>query len=328
MENGTKLRLLYLYQYLTRHTDKDHPVSTPELMRYLKDTYGMEVNRTTIPDDFAMLEKAGIHCGVIRTRQNKYYFDGAVFDVPELKVLIDAVSSSKFITERESKRLIRKLGSLTSVFNEAKLRRHVTVEGRVKSGNERGYEIVDAVNTAITLGRKVRFQYTEYGVHRRRFLRNDGEWYVVSPYTLVWDGDYYYMIGWCDNREHTRNFRLDRIYKAPVILYEEPAVPKPKDFDLAEYSRRTFRMFGSDRAVTVELLCTARVMNGVIDQFGPDARTEPVDDEHFRAFVEVSPSPTFYSWVFGWQGDMKIVGPAEVRDEFATVLEKVGDGYR
>ena len=138
MENGNKLRLLYIYQHLLRYSDAEHPVSTPELLRFLKEEHGMDVNRTTLPGDFAMMEKAGIHFEVIRSRQNKYYFDGRLFDVAELKVLIDAISSSKFITAKKSKELISKITTLTSEYNAEKLRRHVTVEGRVKSENERG----------------------------------------------------------------------------------------------------------------------------------------------------------------------------------------------
>jgi len=175
MENGNKLRLLYIYQHLFRYSDAEHPVTTPELLRYLKEEHGMDVNRTTLPGDFAMMEKAGLHFEVVRSRQNKYYFDGRLFDVPELKVLIDAIASSKFIPEKKSKELIRKLTTLTSEYNAERLRRHVTVEGRVKSENERAYYILDAVNTAIDKNCKIRFQYTEYGNRRRKVLKNNGE---------------------------------------------------------------------------------------------------------------------------------------------------------
>ena len=126
MENGNKLRILYIYQYLLQYSDAEHPVSTPELFRFLKEEHDMEVNRTTLPGDFAMMEKAGLHFDVIRSRQNKYYFDGRLFDVAELKVLIDAIFSSKFIIEKKSKDLIKKLTTLTSEYNAEKLRRHVT----------------------------------------------------------------------------------------------------------------------------------------------------------------------------------------------------------
>ena len=322
MENGTRLRLLYIYQHLLKYSDADHPVSTPELLRFLKEEHGMDVNRTTLPGDFAMMEKAGLHFEIIKSRQNKYYFDGRLFDVAELKLLIDAISSSKFITEKKSKDLIRKLTTLTSEYNAEKLRRHVTVEGRIKSENEKAYYILDAVNDAIDKGCKIRFQYTEYSNRKRKAMKNNGEYYIVSPYVLVWDGDYYYMIGWCDNREHMRNFRLDRVYKTPMILENEAAVPEPKDFNLVEYSQKVFRMFGSDDEMEVELLCETGMMNGIVDQFGTKVKTEEVDEDHFKATVTVCPSPTFYRWIFGWNGGIKIIGPESVKYEYRNMLLK------
>ena len=322
MENGTKLRLLYIYQHLLRHSDAEHPVSTPELMKYLKDNYGMEVNRTTIPDDFAMMEKAGIHFEVIKSRQNKYYFDDRLFDLAELKTLIDAVASSKFITEKRSKKLIQKITTLTSEFNAEKLRRHVTVEGRVKTDNKNSIIIIDAINRAIDEGRKIRFQYADYSIHKRRVLKNGGEYYTVSPYALVWDGDFYYVSGYCDNRQHTRNFRIDRIYKDVEVLEDEPALPAPKDYDPAAYSKMVFRMYDSDEPVDVELRCEASLMKYVIDQFGTSVKTKAEDDDYFTVNVAVCPSPTFYRWVFGWGGKMKILSPNHIKDEYKQMLAK------
>ena len=324
MENGTKLRLLYLYTYLMKNSDADHPVTTPELIRYLKETYDLDVHRTTLPDDFEMLEKAGIHFEVIKSRQNKYYYDSRLFDIPELKVLIDAVSSSKFITEKQSKALIRKLMTLTSVYGAEKLRRHVTVEGRAKPDNEKSFYILDAVNEAIDKGCKIRFQYTEYSNKKRRVLNNDGEYYFVSPYALLWDGDYY-MIGYCDNRESMRTFRLDRIYKEPMLIDEE-IEPAPEDFSISDYSKKTFRMYESGEIANVDLFCETELMKAVVDQFSIKVKTEAVDEHHFIAHVSVYPSPTFYSWVFGWQGKMKILGPDYVADGYREMLKKALEG--
>lgn len=325
MGNVNKLRLLYIYKHLFRYSDEDHPVSTSELLKFLKDEYDMDVNRTTLPGDFAMMEMAGLHFEIVKSRQNKYYFDGRLFDVAELKLLIDAVSSSKFITEKKSKDLIRKLTTLTSEYNAEKLRRHVTVEGRVKSENEKAYYILDAINEAIDKSCKIRFQYTEFNNRKRKILKNDGEYYIVSPYALVWDGDYYYLIGWCDNRDHMRNFRVDRFYKTPVILEDEEAIPEPEDFNLAEYSQKVFRMFGSDETIEVELLCETGMMNGIIDQFGTKVKTWDVDDQHFKAAVSVCPSPTFYRWIFGWNGGIKIISPVSIKEEYIQMARKALD---
>ena len=320
MENGTKLRLLYLYTYLMENSDAEHPVSTPQLIQYLKENFDMDVHRTTLPDDFEMLEKAGIHFGVIRSRQNKYYYDGWLFSIPELKVLIDAVASSKFITEKQSRELIRKLTTLTSKYGADRLRRHVIVDGRAKPDNEKAFHILDAVNRAIDEGCKIRFQYTEYSNKKRRVLKNDGEHYIVSPYALVWDGDYYYMIGYCDNRESMRTFRLDRIYKQPMLLDQEME-EMPEDFRLSDHLAKVFRMYDSEETVEVDLLCEAELMKGVVDRFGIKVKTEAVGEDQFIAHVTVCPSPTFYSWVFGWQGKMKILGPESVADGYRKMLK-------
>ena len=229
--------------------------------------------------------------------------------MPELKALIDAVFSSKLITKKKSNELIRKLTTLTSEHHADKLRRHISVGGRVKSENEQGYYILDAVNTAIDRGWKIQFQYTEYNLRKKRVLKNHGEEYIVSLYALIWDGDYYYMIGYCDNRKHMRHFRMDRVYQAPTLLEDEKALPQPADFCLAEYVQKVFRMFGGDQETEVELLCQASMMNGLMDRFGPKAKTEVVDHDHFRAKIHVCLSPTFYRWVFGWNGKAKILSP-------------------
>ena len=321
MENQTKLRLFYLYQHMIRYSDPDHRISTNELIKYLKEKHGISADRTTITDDFALMKQAGINCECRKSRQNQYYYDDRLFETAELKSLVDAVASAKFITESRSKQLIRKLMTLTSVYNAENLRRHVVAEGRVKSENTNSYIISDAINEAIDKGFKIRFRYTDYSIHKKRVLRNGGEWYVVSPYTLVWDGDYYYLIGYCDNRQHTRNFRIDRIHSEVEKLEDEPAVPAPADYDPAAYSKRVFRMFDSDEIAQVDLLCEAPLMKYVIDQFGKEVKTEVLDKDHFAAHVAVCLSPNFYRWVFGWGGRMKISGPEHVRNEYKARLE-------
>lgn len=253
MENGTKLRILYLCQHLIQNTDPDHPLSTVELMKMLNEKHNIKVSRNAISDDPAMLHDCDLQVEVIHSTQIKYYFDGQLFDIPELKLLIDAVSS-KFITERKSEELINKLVSLVLIHNAERLRRYIYASDRVKSDNERGYYIVDSINEAIDTHHKISFCYTDFDVNKNRYITNSGEPYTVSPYTLIWDGDYYYLRGYCDERAAMRTFRLDRIKKQPVIL-RDPAVSKPEDYNIAEYSKSVFRMFDTDEPTEVTLLC-------------------------------------------------------------------------
>lgn len=328
MKGESKYRMLYLYQYLMRHTDQDHMMTTNQLIQMLKDEYDIEVNRNTIVKDLDIMNRTGLRVEVKRSTQNRYYYDGGTFDIPELKVLLDAVASSKFITEKKSQELTGKLLNLTSEHGAVKLRRNLQAEGRVRSDNEKGYYIVDAINEAINLGVKITFQYTEYSPKKQRMLTHDGEWYVVSPYALIWDGDYYYCVAYSEKRDKIQNFRLDRIAEQPEILKDKPAKPKPKRLKLADYSKSVFRMYDTDEAVDVELLCENHLMKWVIDQFGPKVKTRVMDSEHFRVKAKVYASPTFYRWVFGWGGAMQITKPQKVVDAYRAMLEKAIDVHR
>lgn len=311
MENDTKRRILYLYQHLVRHTDAEHTLSTAELMKILKETYAIQVSRNTISDDLAMLHDCGLHIEHYKSTQNRYYYDGQIYELPELKILVDAIASSRFITQRKSDELIAKLLTLTSSRNAARLRRHIYAAGRAKSDNENGYYIVDAINTAIDARRKISFRYTDFDVTRQRCLANGGKPYTVSPYALIWDGDCYYMRGFCDERREMRNFRLDCIAAQPEIL-SQTAVAPPEDYNPADYSRRVFRMYDTGEPVAVQLRCHVSVMKYLMDQFGGDFKSEALDDGSFRATVRVCTSATFYSWIFGFNGKIKITGPDSV----------------
>ena len=232
-----------------------------------------------------------------------------------MKLLIDAVQSSKFISVGKSQVLISKLMALTSEANAAKLKRNLYVTGRVKSDNEKSYYIVEAINDAINEGKRISFYYTDYNTQKERVLKNDGLPYVISPYALIWDGDFYYVLGLNHSRNQINTFRVDRISRQPEIL-DEAATSAPDSLNLANYSREVFRMYDMEEPVEVSLLCENSLMKHLIDHFGLDVETETVDDNHFRARVLVCTSPTFYRWVFGWCGRMKIESPAFVLDEY------------
>lgn len=315
MESDHQLRILYLYQILLRHSDVDHPISTKELINMMETYHQIRLHRTTIPKYIELLNTSGFEVMEIRSREKKYYLNDRLFDFPEVKLLIDAVQSSKFIPEDRSQDLISKLMALTSEANAAKLKRNLYVAGRVKSDNKKGYYIVEAINDAINDGKRISFYYTDYDVHKERVLKNGEKPYIVSPYTLVWDGDFYYVLGLNHARNQINTFRVDRINRQPDIL-DEAAAPAPESFNLADYSREVFRMYDTEKPVEVSLLCENSLMKHLIDHFGLDVETEIVDDSHFRARVFVCTSPTFYRWVFGWCGRMKIESPMSVLEEY------------
>ena len=314
-DNDTRLRILYLYQMLLTQTDEDHTLSTKQITDRMMEKHHILVHRTTVPKDIDLLRAAGFEIIGERKRAWEYYLADRKFSVPELKLLIDAVQSSKFITEKKSESLIEKLISLTSETNADKLKRSVHITGRVKSENEKGYYIVDAINDAINTGVKISFYYSELNGKKKEVLRNDGKPYTVSPFDLIWDGDYYYLTGYCDEREAVRTYRVDRIKKQPELLTEK-AVKKPKGYDVSKYTTEVFRMFSTDEAVDVTLLCDNCCMKSVVDKFGMKIKTRSVGEEQFRTTVKVCAGPTFYRWVFGAGGKIVIESPIETRNEY------------
>ena len=320
-DNDTRLRILYMYQLLLKYTDEDHPLTTNEIRALMEKEHGITMHRTTVSSDVELLTYAGYPIQVKRSRANKYFLEEGKFQLAELKVLIDAVESSKFITEKKSEALVAKLISLTSESNASVLTRHLYPSGRVKSGNEKGYYIVDAINQAINSCRRISFLYTDFDGRKSQILRNNGNPYTVSPYALVWNGDYYYLVGWYHEKERMSTFRVDRILTQSVIL-REAAQPEPENFDIGIYTKEVFRMYDTEEPQQVTLFCDNSVMKGVIDKFGMDIKVQVRDEEHFSTKVMVCVSPTFYSWVFQWGGKIKITAPKDVMKGYRELVKK------
>lgn len=267
----------------------DHPLSTKVLIDMMETYHQIKIDRTTIPKYIDLLNASGLEVMEIRSRDKKYCLNDRLFELPEVKLLIDTVQSSKFISANKSHKLISKLMTLTSEANAAKLKSNLYVTGRVKSDNEKSYYIVEAINE----GKQISFYYTDYNAHKERVLKNDGKPYILSPYMLIWDGDFYYVLGLNYDRDQANTFRVARISRQPEIL-DEPAIPAPENLNLADYSREVFRMYDTEKPVEVTLLCENSLMKHLIDHFGLDVQIEIVDDTHFRARVLVCTSPMFY----------------------------------
>ena len=320
-QSDTRLRILYLYQLLLSQSDEDHPLTTKQITDKMQELHGIHMHRTTVPSDMELLKAAGFEIMAERKQAWNYYLADRTFSLPEIKLLIDAVQSSKFITEKKSKELIEKLISLTSETNADKLKRTVRITGRAKSDNEKGYYIVDAINDAMNAGVKISFYYFDYDGKKHQVLKNDGKPYVVSPYDLIWDGDFYYLVGYCDNREEIRVFRVDRIKKQPKLLTEVIAA-QPKDYSVTRYTQEVFRMFDTQEIVEVTLRCENCVMKSIIDRFGSTIRTKTIDKDRFQVKVKVCAGPTFYRWVFGFNGHIKIVDPADTVQTYREMFQK------
>ena len=318
-KDDSRLRVLYLYQMLQQHTDENHALSTRQIMEMMQKEHGITMHRTTLPKDIEVLREAGIEVMSERKRTIYYYLSDRPLSLPELRLLIDAVLSSKFITEKKSQELVDKLISLTSETSADKLRRTVHVTGKAKSDNEKGYYIVDAINEAIHMGRKISFFYFDYDGKKKHILRNGGAPYTVSPFDLIWDGDYYYLTGFCDERAEVRVFRVDRIERQPDIL-ETTAEQKPRDYRVEKFTQEVFRMYSTQDTTEVSLLCDEELMKSVIDMFGPTVKTKIVNPRQFRAIVKVCPSPNFFRWIFGWSDSIVIEEPACIREQYIKLL--------
>lgn len=323
MDKLSKLRPFLLARILYERTDEEHFLTTAQLMEILEREYGIKTHRQTIPSDVETLRAYGMEIQEVMSAQKRYNLISREYDLAEIKLLIDAVESAKFISKKKSEDLAAKLARMAGRSQAEKLRRNISVEDRVRYENENIYLIIDGVNQAINAGRKISFQYFKYDEHKEPRLRNNGEPFVFSPHRLVWNGDFYYMVGVFDDDKTVGIFRIDRIVKRPELL-EEAAAPLPADFDFNTYLQASFRMFGVEH-IPVELICAHDVMDAILDKFGMDVETCELDEEHFLARVEVAVSNVFFSWIFGFGGKVRIAGPEEVKARYREMVLRAAE---
>ena len=312
-----KQRPFRLLKYLYENTDENHHVSTPELVKIFQ-AEDAHANRKTIKDDIDVLLGEGYDIVTIKSKQNSFFLASRKFEIPEVRLLIDAVSSSRFINSEKSAALIGKLTGMLSKWQAEKISRHLYTADPVKADNKQIYYIVDAVTDAINEGKKIRFQYFDYNGEKEKCLRHDGAEYSVSPYALVWDDSHYYMCGFSDTKQIIANYRVDRMCNTEVK--DEEAVPLPDGFNMDEYVRQQFHMFAGDETEVV-LECRDDMMKYIIDQFGDDVETWKVSEDTFRAKVSVADSPTFYGWVFPFEGKIQIAEPEEIREKYRSMVK-------
>lgn len=311
-----KRHIFLLLRLLYTSTDEQHKMTTTEILQYLE-KQGYPINRKTLGDDMKLFNEEGIDIVKTTGAPNKYFWGSRTFELPEIKLLMDAVSSSRFVTAKKSKQLIKKLGTLISKYQAKEAVRHLNVTSRVKPDNESIYYIIDTITDAINTGKQISFQYIEYAIDKKKVFRNSGEIYTMSPYILYWNEDFYYVIGYSEKHEKVVCFRVDRIHK-PVIT-SEVAIPKPDDFDETDYSREIFEMFDGKNTL-VELKCESTLMKYVIDRFGEDVKTKKNADNTFTVSTAIALSPTFYGWVFQFMGKIKIVSPERAVEEYKDMV--------
>lgn len=318
-----KLKLLILKDYLLRNSDEKHPVTIPQIIEELG-RYDIKAERKSLYDDLEALRVYGLD--IVQSRGN-YYVGQRNFETPELKLLVDSIQSSKFITEKKTMSLIKKLEELASMYDAQLLERQVYVRNRVKSMNESVYYNVDSIADAINQDRAIRFKYFEYTVTKERRIRRNGDWYVVSPFALMWDDENYYMVAWDADAGSLKHYRVDKMLEITALKDARKGKEAFAEVDMAAYAKKTFGMFtGQDRSVRLRF---KNILAGaVFDRFGRDVMLIPDGEDHFVVTLDVAVSPQFYSWVFGFGTDVEILSPDDIRERAADLAQQIADQYR
>ena len=324
MSRGTnqKFKFTYLMKIMQEKTDDEHSLTMPQIMEELE-KYDVTAERKSIYTDFQdMTEKFGVEIIKEQIGRETYYHVGArEFELAEVKLLIDAIQSSKFITQTKSRELITKIKSFVSEHQAKQLQRQVYINDRVKTMNESVYYNVDDIHTAINQNKKIRFKYYKWHINKKLVPRHNGDWFVVSPWALTWDDENYYMVAF-DNLDHKiKHYRVDKMMRISIEEEKRDGKEAFENFDMAEYSKATFGMYqGQKTKVKIRL---ANNMCGIfIDRFGKDISFRPIDDEHSELHVDVNVSPQFFGWIFSLGKDVKVVGPEEVVEELRAKTEE------
>ena len=322
-----KLKMLCLAQILSRETDDNHALTQEELIARLKD-HEVIVERKTLYTDLQALKDYGYDIISERRDRNVYYHLGdRDFQLPELKLLVDSVQSAKFISVNKSRDLIRKLEGLVSKYDAIHLQRQVLISGRVKSMNESIYYTVDQLHEAIGSNRQVRFQYFNWNVKKEPELRHDGAWYQVSPWSLLWDDEYYYLVAYDSADEKIKHYRVDKMLKLSVTKDRREGRTAFQDFNTAAYSKRIFGMFGGEeRTVTIE--GENAMVGTILDRFGRDITVSPLGEDRFTAQVTVVPSRHFLGWIFALGGGVRITAPEDVVQQMREEARRLTEQYQ
>ncbi len=314
-----KKKMLVVLQYLMENSDEEHPISTAALLSYLE-SCGIKAERKSIYSDIETLVNMGYDIINRRGADGGYYMASRDFEAAELKLLVDAVQSSKFITEKKSNELISKLEKLTSRYEAVKLHRQVYVAKRVKTDNESILYNIDGIHEAISCNSRISFLYYEWNLERKLVCRNNGQRYVADPLALVWDDENYYLVAGDTANGIIKHFRVDKI--SDIEIENARRSREWENFDIAQYSKEHFSMFHGDKE-TVTVRFTNNLIGVVIDRFGRDVFIVPKGDSHFDAGLNVQVSNQFFAWIAGFAGDARIVSPQTVIDKYKKMIEDI-----
>lgn len=318
-----KLKLLIIKDYLLKNSDENHPVTIPQIIEELA-RFDIKAERKSLYDDLEALRVYGLD--IVQSKGN-YYVGQRSFQTPELKLLVDSVQSSKFITQKKTMSLIKKIEELASAFDAQLLERQVYVRNRVKSMNESVYYNVDEISDAINQDRAIQFKYFELMINKQRHIRKDGAWYKVSPFALMWDDENYYMLAWDAEAGSIKHYRVDKMLEITALDQKREGKEAFAKVDMSAYAKKVFGMFtGQDRQVKMRF--TNNLAGAVFDRFGTDVMLIPDGEDHFTVTLDLAVSPRFYAWLFGFGTDAEILSPDDVREDASNMAQRIIEMYR
>ncbi|MBP5303827.1 MAG: WYL domain-containing protein [Clostridia bacterium] len=323
--SNQKLKILYILDYLMKKTDEDHLASTSDLLNMLE-SHGIHAERKGVYNDIVSLKEFGFDILSTRGKNSGFYLVSRDFQLPELKLLVDSIQTSKFVTEKKTLELIRKLEGLASEHQAKTLHRQVYVSNRIKSMNESVYYNVDDLFRAINEDKKIEFQYATYNEKKEKEYRHDGKVYCISPFALIVDNQQYYVVGWESETELMKNFRVDLMEKITVTKKQRDGKEEFEKISIESYTEEIFNMYGGTE-VTVKLRVSNDIARVIFDRFGRDVWTSPDDDTHFIARVKVALSPQFYGFIFPLVDKLEILSPEEAREGMKQLLDKAVKMY-
>lgn len=321
-----KQKLLYILDYLRANTDETHTVTTPQIIAHLE-ANGIRAERKSIYSDIAALDDYGYEILKTDGARSGYRLLTRPFELPEVKLLVDLVQASKFITTQKSRELIQKLEACVSRHDARTLQRQVIVSDRSKTSNEKIYYNVDHIYSAIAANEQIRFHYYDWDVKKQPRLRRDGAFYQVSPWLLMWDDENYYLVAYDADAAQMKHYRVDKMLD--IDGTDEPREGRAlyETIDVSAYSRKTFGMFAGEET-TVQLLCDSSLTGVLIDRFGPALALRPCDGTHVLARADVAVSPQFFGWLAGLSDRVRILSPQSVADDYQQFLQKILQTYK
>lgn len=319
-----KLKILHIMQFLQAHSDEDHPVTLEEIHQYLL-ANGIEAERKSIYNDLNLLRDFGLDILNQRGRDSNYRLLSRPFELAELKLLVDAVESSRFITAKKSRELVSKLAGLASTHQAETLKHQLIRTGKIKAANESVLYTIDKLHQAIAQDRQISFRYQEYTLDRQIHYRRGGERYHVSPYAMTWDDENYYLIAHYERYGRLSQFRVDRMND--VEISQQPRDRIDPNIDLGDYVRSTFGMF-SGEASELSIRFHSSLIQVVVDRFGQQIAFHTDDDQTFTVLVKVVTSPSFWGWLFQFGDKARVIAPASAVTAYREHLQKTLEAHQ